>query len=174
MKEMFSVGSRRYWIEVGVESDTELRRIRVESEDGLPPSEFEVRPLARSGPCRTLEFDGRIEVLLLTREGRRTLVERKGQTFEVLRLSDRDKLRAAGIGDQDAGLLVVRAHMAGKIIRLLRQPDEEVEAGDGLMVIEAMKMQNQIKSPKSGVVVKYRVRSGDNVNAGDPLCEVES
>lgn len=173
MKEAFVCGSRRYWIEVEADPLSELRVIRIESDDGVPGVELKAHLLGSSGRWRTFEFDGRIEDLLVSRDGRTTLVDRSGQTFEVQRLTDRDKLRAAGFGEQDEGLVVVKAHMPGKIVRLLCEPGEEVSAGDGLVVIEAMKMQNEIKSPKSGVLVKYLAHPGGNVNAGDPLCEVE-
>ena len=49
----------------------------------------------------------------------------------------------------------------------------EVEAGQGIVVVEAMKMQNEIKSPKKGVVQKMLAVQGNNVNAGDVLAIVE-
>ena len=48
-----------------------------------------------------------------------------------------------------------------------------VEAGQGVVVVEAMKMQNEIKSPKKGIVLKLAVAEGAAVNAGDVLATVE-
>lgn len=173
VRETFVVGTRRYWIEIEADVEPGFRLIRVESDDGLPSVEFKTRLLGSFGRSRILELDGRIEDLLILTDGRRTLVERAGSTYEVQKLSSRDKLRSAGPGGEDEGLVVVRAHMPGKIVRLLHEPGEEVAAGDSLIVIEAMKMQNEIKAPKSGILVKYLAAVGGNVNAGDPLCEVE-
>jgi biotin carboxyl carrier protein len=50
---------------------------------------------------------------------------------------------------------------------------DEVEAGQGILVIEAMKMQNEIKSPKKGLVQKIMVAEGGNVNPGDTMAIVE-
>ncbi len=63
----------------------------------------------------------------------------------------------------------VIAPMPGKVVRLLVAQGQKVEAGQGLMVVEAMKMQNEIRSPKSGVVERIVVAEGQAVNAGEPL-----
>jgi biotin carboxyl carrier protein len=67
----------------------------------------------------------------------------------------------------------VVAPMPGKIVRILVQPGEAVEAGQGLVVVEAMKMQNEIRSPKSGKVEKIVAKEGETVNAGDVLVWVD-
>jgi biotin carboxyl carrier protein len=63
--------------------------------------------------------------------------------------------------------------MPGKVVRLLVQEGTEVEPGHGIAVVEAMKMQNEIKSPKKGIVRKMLVGEGAAVNAGDVLAIVE-
>jgi biotin carboxyl carrier protein len=65
------------------------------------------------------------------------------------------------------------APMPGKIIRVLVQAGERVEAGQGLLVVEAMKMQNEIRSPKSGTVERLLVKEGQPVNAGEALAWID-
>lgn len=67
----------------------------------------------------------------------------------------------------------VVAPMPGKVIRVLVKAGDRVEAGQGLLVVEAMKMQNEIRSPKSGVVERLLAVEGQPVNAGDVLAWVE-
>jgi biotin carboxyl carrier protein len=67
----------------------------------------------------------------------------------------------------------VVAPMPGKVVRLLVSQGDRVEAGQGLLVVEAMKMQNEIRSPKSGIVERLQVKEGQPVNAGDVLAWVE-
>jgi biotin carboxyl carrier protein len=74
---------------------------------------------------------------------------------------------------RDQGPQNLIALMPGKVVRLLAQENTEVDAGQGILVVEAMKMQNEIKSPKKGVVTKIVVREGDRVNAGDVLAIVD-
>ncbi|HWZ99058.1 MAG TPA: biotin/lipoyl-containing protein [Candidatus Dormibacteraeota bacterium] len=67
----------------------------------------------------------------------------------------------------------ITAPMPGKIVRILAKPGESVEIGQGLLVVEAMKMQNEIRSPKSGRVEKLFVKEGQAVNAGEVLAWVD-
>jgi len=67
----------------------------------------------------------------------------------------------------------ILAPMPGKVVRVLVAEGDPVEAGQGLLVVEAMKMQNQIRSPKSGKVERVLAKVGQLVNAGDPLAWVE-
>ncbi|MFN3323016.1 MAG: biotin/lipoyl-containing protein [Bryobacteraceae bacterium] len=69
--------------------------------------------------------------------------------------------------------LELKAPMPGKVVRVLVEPGGTVEAGQGLVVVEAMKMQNEMKSPRPGVVAAVRVQEGATVNAGDVLVVVE-
>jgi len=64
------------------------------------------------------------------------------------------------------------APMPGKVVRLLVQQGEKVEAGRGLLVVEAMKMQNEIRSPKTGTVERLLVTDGQAVNAGEVVAVV--
>ena len=95
------------------------------------------------------------------------------EVFQV-RLVDPKRLRGArGGGAEASGRAQVVASMPGKVVRVLVEQGADVEAGAGLLVVEAMKMQNELKSPKSGVVVEVRAEAGATVNAGDVLVVVE-
>jgi biotin carboxyl carrier protein len=63
--------------------------------------------------------------------------------------------------------------MPGKIVRVLVAEGAEVESGASILVVEAMKMQNELKSPKAGKVVSIHAEPGATVNAGDVLAVVE-
>ncbi len=79
--------------------------------------------------------------------------------------------RAAG--ESAEGPRKLTAPMPGKVVRVLVKEHDEVEQGHGVVVVEAMKMQNELKSPKKGVVQKILVTEGTAVNAGDVLAIVE-
>jgi acetyl/propionyl-CoA carboxylase alpha subunit len=83
---------------------------------------------------------------------------------------DRSSRRAPSSGN---GPVEVRAQMPGKVIKVLAAPGASVEMGEGLVVVEAMKMQNEMKAPKSGRVVRIHVKEGATVAAGEPLVVVE-
>jgi len=70
------------------------------------------------------------------------------------------------------GPVLVNSPMAGKIASVKASVDSKVEEGQSLMILEAMKMENEIASPKSGTLKELYVRHGDLVKAGDKLCLV--
>ena len=79
--------------------------------------------------------------------------------------------RRAGASEQ--GVMKIKAPMPGKVVRILAPVGSQVETGQSVVVIEAMKMQNELKAPKTGVVKKINVEEGAAVEAGQALAEVE-
>jgi biotin carboxyl carrier protein len=96
-----------------------------------------------------------------------------GTTRFAVEVRDPRSLRGRIRAGDDRGPKKVVAPMPGKVVRLLVRQGDEVEAGRAVAVVEAMKMQNEIKSPKRGTVQKILVSEGAAVNAGDVLVIVE-
>ena len=95
-----------------------------------------------------------------------------GHRFEIeVQDPRRWKAKAAGMGGE--GIATVRALMPGKVVRVLAAPGDSVEAGQGILVVEAMKMQNEMKAPRAGRVLKISVQAGSAVAAGDVLATIE-
>jgi biotin carboxyl carrier protein len=94
-----------------------------------------------------------------------------GHEFQVQIIDPRSWQRGRGAGVELEGRQQLIAPMPGKIVRVLVAAGQQVNAGQGLLVIEAMKMQNEIRSPKSGTVEKL-AREGQTVNAGEVLAIV--
>jgi biotin carboxyl carrier protein len=82
----------------------------------------------------------------------------------------RSRLRSSEHGE---GPLTLKASMPGRVVRLLSAEGDRVSAGQGVLVIEAMKMQNEVKSPKDGVLTKLMVGPGDAVGSGQQLAVIE-
>ncbi len=80
--------------------------------------------------------------------------------------------RGGGEVLESHGRQQILAPMPGKIVRVLIKPGEPIEAGQGLVVVEAMKMQNEVRSPKTGSVERLLVAEGQSVNAGEVLAIV--
>ncbi|MEP6920592.1 MAG: biotin/lipoyl-containing protein [bacterium] len=96
----------------------------------------------------------------------------RGNSFPI-RLTDPKRIRGThGAGEQEGAAKIV-APMPGKVVRILVEVGANVEAGAGIVVVEAMKMQNEMKAPKAGVVVSLNADIGATVNAGDVLAVVE-
>jgi len=71
------------------------------------------------------------------------------------------------------GPLNINSPMPGKVVQVLVQEGQEVAEGDGLLIIEAMKMENELRAPKSGVVKTIQASEGNTVESGSLLCVVE-
>lgn len=96
-----------------------------------------------------------------------------GSTRFAAEIRDPRSLRSRSRSGDDRGPRKITAPMPGKVVRLLVREGDEVKLGAGLAVVEAMKMQNEIKSPKNGRVQKILASEGATVNAGDVLAIVE-
>lgn len=102
-----------------------------------------------------------------------TIVSLNGRDHEI-KLIDPKRLRGSGAdADSADGDAEIRTAMPGKVVRVLNDVGAAVEKGEGVLVIEAMKMQNELKSPKDGTVKEIRVKEGDTVSAGDVLAVIE-
>lgn len=96
-----------------------------------------------------------------------------GSDFDV-KIIDPKRLRSvAGTGGSAEGTAEIKTAMPGKLVRVLVEQGAEIKAGEGVLVVEAMKMQNEMKSPKDGVVKEIRFAEGATVNAGDILAVIE-
>ena len=98
-------------------------------------------------------------------------IRANGGEFQVEIFDPRSWRRGRSAGIELEGRQQLIAPIPGKIVRVLVAAGQEVKAGQGLLVIEAMKMQNEIRSPKSGTVEKL-AREGQTVNAGEVLAIV--
>jgi biotin carboxyl carrier protein len=126
----------------------------------VEPGVYSILLDGRSYEARVEQADGRIVVFI------------DGHRFEIeIRDPRRWSRQAAGQGIE--GRLSVTAPMPGKIVRVLVAAGDAVAAGQGLLVVEAMKMQNELKSPKAGHVVTLAAREGARVAAGEVLAIIE-
>jgi biotin carboxyl carrier protein len=96
-----------------------------------------------------------------------------GRDYEI-NIVDPKRLRSGHVtGAHEHGAAEIVSPMPGKVVRILVHEGEQVEAGQGVVVVEAMKMQNELKTPKAGVVTTIKAEPGATVNAGDVLAVIE-
>jgi acetyl/propionyl-CoA carboxylase alpha subunit len=96
----------------------------------------------------------------------------EGYRFELeVRDPRRWSRRSAGAGAGAVQSIV--SPMPGKVVRVLAAPGDEVVAGQGIVVVEAMKMQNELKSNRTGRVLSVPAKEGATVNAGELLATIE-
>jgi len=95
------------------------------------------------------------------------------RAYEVSVADPRSWRGRRGSSAAESGPRKLTASMPGRVVRVLASEGDQIEPGQGVVVIEAMKMQNEIRSPKQGRLQKLLVREGMNVNAGETLALVE-
>ena len=123
-------------------------------------------------PVRHLLLDGRSVTVAVEPEGAgRWVLVQGGERVEVEVVDERTRhIRSlVGPGRAQAGGGVVKAPMPGLVVRVLVEPGQVVAAGTGLVVLEAMKMENELKAAGPGVVAAVTVRPGQAVEKGQPL-----
>jgi biotin carboxyl carrier protein len=103
-----------------------------------------------------------------------TYIVHVGARSYEIQITDPKRLRSAqSAGAHHDGAAEIIASMPGKVVRVMVEVGAQVEAGAGIVVVEAMKMQNEMKTPKAGTVVKLKAEVGATVNAGDVLAVIE-
>ena len=78
-----------------------------------------------------------------------------------------------GLRNTASGPIQLKAPMPGRVVRLLVEEGQEVKEGEGIAVLEAMKMQNEFTAPRSGIVRRVSITEGATVSAGAILCVIE-
>jgi len=142
-------------------------RFRYEPEEGAAVErEFSIAPVV-PGSYSVLIGDRSYDVIAAGGEIRVNGTPFAVEIFDPRSMRGRKR---AGVG---AGRHNVAAMMPGKVVRLLIEQGDPVEEGQGLVVVEAMKMQNEMKSPKAGRVVEVKTQADATVVAGEVLLVIE-
>lgn len=165
--------------------------IKLQGESGGKQYQLQLQPEGRTvavdvdGRAYTLEVHNSSEGNYLLRSktqvyncrvagsGKTFIVNLRGNSFAVKLIDPKRSRSLQTLGAHDHGSAQIIAPMPGKVVRLLVQLGSQVEAGAGIVVVEAMKMQNEMKSPKAGIVTSLKATAGATVNAGDVLAEIE-
>ncbi len=132
-----------------------------------------VEELSRDPTALLLRIGRRIiQITVLDSLEGRTVVRVNGRPFEVRVEQGGDSRSFGREGQGLGGPVLVMAPMAGRIVALKTAVGSEAGEGDALVVLEAMKMENEVASPRRGIVKELYVKPGDLVRAGDRLCLV--
>jgi biotin carboxyl carrier protein len=151
--EMFHTGERARW-------NIDGRALEADAVE-ISPGIYSILIAGQSFEARvTLRSDSQLCVTVA------------GRDYNATIRNPRKWKRIRGLGVQAEGSQQLKAPMSGKIVLVLVKTGDTVDAGQGIIVIEAMKMQNEIRSPKSGTVERLLVAQGQTVNAGEVVAIV--
>jgi biotin carboxyl carrier protein len=162
--------------------------------EGPSGKQARVVELERNGDVWRVSLDGQLvqadivevapHTISILLDGRSYTIQISQHSENVLKLQTPMQEFTAEVADPRAwrgrtqgalqleGRQQVAAPMPGKVVRVLVSLGDRVEAGQGLLVVEAMKMQNEIRAPKTGVIERLLAKEGQPVTAGEVLCVV--
>jgi biotin carboxyl carrier protein len=159
--------------------DNELRKIVLEKkEDGYHIADGEKTMKADiqsiSPNALSLVIEGRSYLVYIARDKEKKYIFIDGQQFIVQEPGRETKSFHAGEEKAQEGKLLITAPMPGKVIKIHVVEQQEVRKNQTLAIVEAMKMENDIKSSVEGVVKKIFVSAGELVDSEKPLIELEA
>ncbi len=137
---------------------------------------FEVDARLIDGPSvMSLIVDKKCYEIVITKAGKKLIVSAGGEEFEI---EIADELQHRGVGQTAAaaelGIEEVKAPMPGVVVAFEVEPGEEIAPGSPVVIVEAMKMQNEISTLGGGLVKKILVKAGDVVESQQTLLIVDS
>lgn len=170
MKLEVRIGDRTRSVEVARQQDRDAARGRLLLR--IDGKEVEADAVEVATGTYSILLGGRAFEVRVQPEGDALRVFAGGREFSAQVLDSRAwRGRRGGMLELE-GRQQIAAPMPGKVVRLLVAQGAQVEAGQGLLVVEAMKMQNEIRSPMNGTVERLLVAEGQTVNAGEILAVV--
>lgn len=165
MKYVTTVGDREFLVEI-----VDERHVSIDGKT------YEVDFVSVSGqPVYSLIADGKSHEAYVRESDEGWQVLLRGRLYPVRVEDEREKrLRAAaGGGVTESGEFHLKAPMPGLVVAVLVEEGQPVKKGQVLLILESMKMQNELKSPRDGTVNRIKVRAGESVEQKQPLLSVQ-
>lgn len=124
-------------------------------------------------PVYSLIIDGKSHESYVYPDESNWQVLLRGMSYQVMVVDEREKrLRQAGSGIQEGGEFHLKAPMPGMVVSVPVSDGQEVKKGQVVLILESMKMQNELKSPKDGTISRVRVKAGEKVEQKQTLLSV--
>lgn len=151
----------------------QIYKLEIEEEENLNVVEIdgekkEVEFTKIDSNLYSLIVDGKSLTIGFFKKGKKIQVFYKGDLYELETISDREKTNAAGTG------LEVTSPMPSRIVKILLEEGDTVNEDDPVIVVEAMKMESELKAPSTGKIKEIRVNEGDTVEQGAILVTLSS
>lgn len=156
MTYTFKLGNKTY--KIGFEEKEELSLFSIDDE------QKEIEFLRIDESTYSILVDNRSITVGVFREGKKIQVFHEGDLYEIEAVSGRDASQTEG-----AGSLNITAPMHSRVVKILKKQGDSVEVGDSVIVVEAMKMESELKASASGTVKEVRVKEGETVEKDSVL-----
>lgn len=120
------------------------------------------------------EKDNKIEDLAYMLKGNKVFIYKNGLEYSFEFLDEKAIRRLSSSGGMNAGgPIVIKSSMPGKIVKILKSEGDEVKEGEAVVIMEAMKMENEMKAPYDGIIKEIFVKEGENIESNTKLFGME-
>lgn len=165
-------------MELELNIENKPHKLQLEFKDGLykislDDDEYTVDSTVISENCLSLLVNGKAFTVYFAEANGKKYFSIGGEQF-CIEEAEAEASRASDAGSTAVDEAPVAASpMPGKVVKILVSLGDKVEQGQGLVIVEAMKMENEIKSPVKGIVEKVNFKPGDLVDAAQPILEMK-
>ena len=158
--------------------DQEIYKIEIDFKDGkysvkLGDRQYQVDSQPISENCLSLVVDGKAYTVFIAEDEDKQYISVQGEQFCVEEAKAESGARSIAESATLKGIPTIASPMPGKVVKILVGVGDRVEKGQGLVIVEAMKMENEIRSTSAGVVKKINFKEGDLVDAAELIIELE-
>ena len=165
MELEFSVEDQAYKLEIDHKDGKYLVRLR--------DKQYNVDSQPISENCLSLLVDGKAYTVFIAEDEGKKYISLQGEQFCVEEAKAQTEARSLAESATLKGIPTISSPMPGKVVKILVEEKDKVEKNQGLVIVEAMKMENEIRSPSAGIVEKINFKEGDLVDAAVPIIELE-
>ncbi len=163
MTYTFKIKDKVFSVEIEKEKDQTV--VKINEKD--IPVEFE----KIDDNLYSIILDGKSLTIGVLKDGKNLQVFMDGDLFEIQAISERDQRKSSQVL---SGVQEIKSPMPSRVVKILKEVGDEVAADEGVVVVEAMKMESELKSPIDGIVTNVAVNEGDAAEAGTTLLIVSS
>jgi biotin carboxyl carrier protein len=158
--------------------DQETYKIEIDSKDGrflvkLGGKQYHVDSQPISENCLSLLVDGKAYTVFVAEDKTKRYISVQGEQFCIEEAKSEAETRSVAESDTLKEIPTISSPMPGKIVKILVGEGDKVKKGQGLVIVEAMKMENEIRSPSAGIVKKINFKQGNLVDTADSIIELE-
>jgi biotin carboxyl carrier protein len=158
--------------------DQEIYKIEIDFKDGkysvkLGDKQYTVDSQPISENCLSLLIDGKAYTAFIAEDQGKKYISIQSEQFCVEEAKTQTEARSIAESATMKGVPTISSPMPGKVVKILVGEGDKVEKGQGLVIVEAMKMENEIRSLSAGIVKKINFKEGNLVDAAVPIIELE-
>lgn len=158
--------------------DQKIHKVEIDFKDGkylvkLDGKQHHVDSQLISENCLSLLVDEKAYTVFIAEDKTKRYISVQGEQFCIEEAKSEAETRSVAESSTLKGIPTIFSPMPGKIVKILVGEGDKVRKNQGLVIVEAMKMENEIRSPSAGIVKKINFKEGNLVDTVDPIIELE-